>query len=122
MNIQTGHECPERVTYIRKLGMKQRTINFDIEEIEEGVYQWASVTLGLGDWGYDKIVSAIIYAKYDSNQIEAINLNIIRVMFDSDSLSSDKIEEYRNEAMELQMWRDHAKLIAREIIDSEPDC
>lgn len=56
MNIQTGNECPERVTYIRKLGMKQWTVNFDIEEIEEGLYQWVSVTLGLGDWSYDKIV------------------------------------------------------------------
>ena len=119
MNIQTGNTRPEAVTFIKKLGIKQRTVNFDIIENEDGTFQWHSATLNLGEWGYSFVVKAIIYAKYNSDQIEAINSNITRLMFDPEGISEDKASEYRAEALEFQQWRDHAKEIAKEVTASE---
>lgn len=118
MNIQTGSTRPEAVTFIKKLGVKQRTINFDIVEVEGG-FEWFSTTLKLGEWSYSSIVKAIIYAKYSADQIEAINSNITRLMFAPDSVPADKAAEYRTEALEFQTWRDHAKEIAKELLESE---
>jgi hypothetical protein len=103
-----------------KTGVKNYTINFDIEPVEGDRYKYYSVTLGLGVWSYDAIVAAIIHAKYTSDEIEAINSNITKVLFDSDSVDPDKIEEYKSEAKEFQAWREHAKELARNYIAQIP--
>lgn len=119
MNIQTGSIRPDAVTFIKKVGIKQRTVNFDIIETEDGGFQWNSATLNLGEWSYSAIVRAIIYSRYNADQIEAINSNITRLMFDAESVTEEKAIEYREEAMAFQAWRDHAKEIAKEILGSE---
>lgn len=119
MNIQTGTTMPAAVTFTKVVGIKQRTINFDVKELEDGSFQWASVELGIGEWDYGSIVKAIIYAKYQADEIEAINSNIVRLMFDESSVSEDKAIEYRQEAQELQAWRDHAKELAKEFLERE---
>lgn len=107
------------MTFIKVVGIKQRTINFDIQEKDDGSFEWMSATLKIGEWDYGAIVSAIIYAKYQSDEIEAINSNVMRLMFDSTSVPEDKAEEYRAEARELQLWRDHAKVLAKEFLERE---
>lgn len=117
MNIQTGTTKPEAVTFVKVVGIKQRTINFDVQEKEDGSFEWVSATLGLGVWNYGAIVTAIIYAKYSSDQIEAINSNMMQLMLDATSVPEDKAKEYRNEALELQAWRNHAKELAKEYLE-----
>lgn len=107
------------MTFTKVVGIKQRTINFDIQEKEDGSFEWMSATLKIGEWNYGAIVTAIIYAKYASDEIEAINSNIMRLMFDADSVPEDKAAEYRAEACEFQSWRDHAKELAKEFLESE---
>lgn len=119
MSIETGIFQPEAVTIVKRLGMKQRTINFDITETSDG-YQWYSVTLPLGQWSYASIVRAIIYARYTADQIEAINSNISRIFLDPTTVPAEKGAEYRAEALALQKWRDHAKTIAKELLDNSP--
>ena len=84
---------------------------------EDGSFEWVSATLGLGVWNYGAIVTAIIYAKYSSDQIEAINSNMMQLMLDATSVPEDKAKEYRNEALELQAWRNHAKELAKEYLE-----
>ncbi len=96
--------------------MKQRTINYDITEEKIGEYNfhWQSVTLEPSVWGYDELVSAIIKNVYPSDRMESVINNYITI----DTLTdAEKIEEYRNEMEEMQMWRTKAKQIAKDLLD-----
>lgn len=94
-------------------------MNFDIEELD-GNIEYYSITLPIGVWNYEALVAEIIHAKYTSDEIEAINSNITKVLFDSDSVDSAKAEEYKAEAREFQAWREHAKELARDFIAENP--
>lgn len=118
MTYQFGTIPPKRVEFVKKLGRKQYTINFDIKELEDGTYQWSSVVLQPGVWSYGSIIAAIVDSKYSPNELQAINANMMGVLSDCFSdFPSEKIEEYKQECRELALWRDHAKEIAKEALE-----
>lgn len=115
--LMFGDNKPEPTTFVYDLGRKQYTINFDCEETD-GQYSWKSATLEPGYWSYGTIVSAIITLKYTDSQIEAINNNMMAVLSGTSDASEEKQAEYKQEFAELQSWRNHAKEIASEAMNS----
>lgn len=97
--------------------MKQRTINFDVEDsdVEDYKYKWKYITLNPGDWSYETIVAAIINAAYPSNEMQACINNFMRTIDGSD-LDDEKRTEYIEEHRELCKCRDHAKEVAKQLI------
>ena len=71
----SGHDKPQQICYKIKLGLRQYTVAFDIQEHEENgeiIYQWSEATFGLGEPPYPKLVAAIIQSRYPENDMQAI--------------------------------------------------
>lgn len=115
-----GATPPNPVEVVKKYGMKQRTINFDIREEKNGEYnyRWQSVTLDLSVWGYDEIVSAIVKNLYPNDRMESVVNNYLTV---DDVEDAEKAEEYRNEMAEMQEWRIKAKQMAKGLLKYAED-
>lgn len=92
-----------------RLGQKQRTVNFNIEEINESdyTYRWQSVTLEPGIFTYDAIVSAIVSERYPADRMQAVVNNYLATPGDA---------EIKAEMDEMQQWRVLAKKIAKEAL------
>lgn len=103
----------------RKLGRKQYTINYDVEEIDENGYshKWKSATLEPNQWSYGFIVSAIIRQAYPQDQMDAINNNYLAVSMPDNEFPKEKAEEYIAEFREMCQMRNEAKAIALELLD-----
>lgn len=104
---------PEGVEIKNHLGQKQRTVNFNIEELpkeDESGYKWRyeCVTLEPGIWNYDALVAAIIKAHYTDDEREAIVNNY---------LADPKADIAQEEMNQLQEWRATAKEIAKERLE-----
>ena len=82
------------------------TVNVGVTEVDGG-YEWDSVTLPNGRWGYGLIVNALVEGRYPADKMQAIFNNCISNLFDADNLS-----EYKA----LQEWRKKAKQYAREAL------
>lgn len=115
-----GATSPAPVEVVKKYGMKQRTINFDIKEEKnnEYNYRWQSVTLDLSVWGYDEIVSAIVKNLYSSDRMESVINNYLTI---EDVVDAEKAEEYRQEMAEMQEWRVKAKQMAKDLLKYAED-
>lgn len=98
--------------------MKQRTINFDVEDsdVPNYKYKWKRIALPTSIWNYAAIVAAIVNAAYPADDMQAINNNYLRTL-DGTQLDEDKREEYIAEHNEMNAYRDHAKTVARELLD-----
>ena len=98
--------------------MKIRIINFDVEtaDAEDYKYKWKRVTLPISIWNYSAIVAAIINAAYPADDMQAINNNYLRTL-DGSELSIEKKAEYISEHNTMNAYRDHAKTVARELLD-----
>ncbi len=95
------------------------TINIDSRQIENElgilVYKQEVVRLE-GELTYDKIVSAIINAKYSIDDQTAILMNAMN----PNLLTEEKEAAYYQEMKDFQAWRDKAKNIASVIMDKLP--
>lgn len=83
------------------------TVNVGVTEVDGG-YEWDSVTLPNGRWGYGLIVNALVEGRYPSDKMQAILNNCISNLFDAGNLT-----EYKA----LQEWRKKAKQYAREALE-----
>lgn len=63
---------------------------------------------------YPQLVTAIVRRKYGPDQTEAILANITSVQ--TQCVSEDKADEYLNEYMAYNDWRNKAKDIAKEVL------
>lgn len=115
--LQYANEIPQPIDIQVNCGMKQRTINFDVEdaETESYTYRWKRVTLPIAVWSYEAIVSAIINAEYPADSMQAINNNYLRTI-DGTELSEEKRDEYTKEHLEMNAYRDHAKVVAKDLL------
>lgn len=114
--IYTATE-PEQVEVKMHLGMKQRTVNYNIVPLGENdpsgyTHKHQAVTLEPGLWTYDAIVAALINAEYPNDKMQAIVNNYL-----ADPTSDDAIEEM----LEMQNWRKAAKQIAKEVLAIDPE-
>ena len=93
-------------------------INFDTEELSsedmEGktVTSYRSLYVQVTELNYDALVAAIIQSRYTSSDIEAIVLNNMAAIDNTENITSEKRSEYVEEYTKLQAWRTHAKEIA----------
>lgn len=121
MNYKNGTACPSMVESVKNLGRKQYTINFDIEKQSDGTFRWCTVTLAPGFWSYGSIIAAIVDSKYSPNELQAINTNMLGILAGCFvDLPEGKINEYKQECLELAQWREHAKEIAKEALSYNP--
>ena len=102
-----GQDCPDMVTVARDCGQNVMTVNVGVTEVDGG-YEWDSVTLPNGRWGYGLIVNALVEGRYPSDKMQAILNNCISNLFDAGNLA-----EYKA----LQEWRKKAKQYAREALE-----
>ena len=85
-------------------------INFDIREeqdSEQGKYSYLQVEMYPSQMRRSAIISAVIRAKYDQDEMEAIINNYLEDPTDEASTA---------DLHEMQSWRRQAKLIAREAL------
>lgn len=123
MVLYYGPQAPSEVTAVYNLGRRQRTVNFDIEELAEvdpagNTHSWRSVTLEPGVWSYGSLVSAIVGLRYQSDSVEAITANIIGTM--TGETPEEKRAEYEEEFNAFSAWRNHAKEVAKHILEQYP--
>lgn len=92
-----------------RLGQIQRTVNFNIKEINEGdyKYRWQSVTMEPGVFTYSAIVAAIVTERYPADVMQAIVNNY---------LDTPEDEAIKAEMREMQAWRAFAKNTAKEAL------
>ena len=118
----------EFTTYVKRPEMLEKsvqacvphwTINIDSRQIENElgilVYKQEVVRLE-GELTYDKIVSAIINAKYSID----VETAILRNAMNPNPLTEEKEADYYQEMKDFQAWRDKAKNIASVIMDKLP--
>lgn len=110
----TAPEAVERKTH---LGMRQRTVNYNIVPLGENdpsgyKFRHQAVTLEPGVWNYDAIVSALVSAEYPRDKMDAIVNNYL-----ADPTNDSAVEEM----LEMQNWRAAAKIIAKEALKIEPE-
>lgn len=107
----SGEVLPQQVRKSIKLGMKQYTIAFDIQETTNDdnlvQYVWNEVTFPVGKPTYGDIVASIIHGRYSDNEIQAIINNY---------LLEDGDKEHEKEWNDMQAWRAKAKQLAKLIL------
>lgn len=114
--IYTSTE-PRPVETRTHLGMRQRTVNYNIVPLGESdptghKFRHQAVTLEPGIWHYDAIVAALINAEYPNDKMQAIVNNYL-----DDPTSDDAVEEM----LEMQNWRKAAKVIAKDVLEFEAE-
>lgn len=114
--IYTATE-PQPVERKTHLGMRQRTVNYNIVPLGENSptgykFKHQAVTLEPGVWHYDAIVSALVSAEYPRDKMDAIVNNYL-----ADPTNDNAIEEM----LEMQNWRKAAKQIAKEVLAIDPE-
>lgn len=110
----TAPKAVERKTH---LGMRQRTVNYNIVPLGENdpsgyKFRHQAVTLEPGVWSYDAIVSALVSAEYPRDKMDAIVNNYL-----ADPTNDNAVEEM----LEMQNWRKAAKIIAIEALRVDPE-
>lgn len=123
MKINHSHSTsqPELLQSIGTATSPKYQINFDTEELSsedtEGkpVTSYRSLYVQVTSLAYDQLVAAIIQSRYSSNDIEAIMLNNMAAIGNTETLTTEKRAEYVDEYTKLQAWRAHAKEVASEV-------
>ena len=107
-----GNEKPDSVVMKLRLGQRQYTVNFNVESAEgtQYKYRWQSVTLEPGVWQYGPLVSAIISERYPKDAMQAVVNNY---------LLNPENAEHKLEFDNMQVWRENAKKIAKQIIEAK---
>lgn len=122
MKINYSHstEQPALVQSIGTATSPKIQVNFDTEALNEEtegqtVTTYRSLYVQVTSLAYDQLVSAIIQSRYTSNDIEAIMLNNMAAIGNTETLTTEKRAEYVDEYTKLQAWRAHAKEVASEV-------
>lgn len=98
-------------------------INFDTEVLQsedtdgKPVTSYRSLYVQVTALNYSDLVAAIIQSRYTSSDIEAIMLNNMAAIGNTETLTTEKRAEYIGEYMGLQAWRAHAKEVAHEVCE-----
>lgn len=91
---------------------KSHIINFNIEELEDGTFEYESATIEPGQFDRDHIVSAIIRCRYSQDKMEAIQNNFLRLL-----AGGQRDQTIEDEFHQMTEWRDMAKSIADGILE-----
>ena len=96
-------DCPPQLaTFERHLGQKVYTINFNIEELDDTEtqdgrrYRYNTVTLPVGKFDRDTIISTLIRQKYRDDEMQAIINNYLLDPEDAEAVAEfNMMQEYR---------------------------
>lgn len=88
----------------------------DGEPTAEDIYECESVDVE-GGHSYDDIVSAIIESRYAADKVQAVIANYVDATNSESTTDEDKKEEYKSEYAAYQGWRNHAKDIAKQVLE-----
>lgn len=101
-NTSYDIEPPKFVVQRILYGQKNRTINYEVEELEGGGYEFYSIALPPAVWDYGVIVDLTIKEHYPNGEMEAILNNYLLDPSDEESKAKfNEMQEYRNYAKEL---------------------
>ena len=123
INYSYSANQPALVQSIGTATSPKYQINFDTEELSsedtEGkpVTSYRSLYVQVTALNYSDLVAAIIQSRYTSSDIEAIMLNNMAAIGNTETLTTEKRAEYIGEYMGLQAWRAHAKEVAHEVCE-----
>lgn len=95
---------PQFVACEKYLGQRVYTINFDIEEIHDDMYQFRyhSVTLPIGKFDRATVISTIIRNRYRDDEMQAIINNYLLDPNDGEAIREfDEMQEYRRYAKNI---------------------
>lgn len=122
MKINYSHSTsqPSLVQSIGTATSPKYQVNFDTEALNQEtdgqtVTTYRSLYVQVTSLAYDQLVAAIIQIRYSSNDIEAIMLNNMAAIGNTETLTTEKRAEYVEEYTKLQAWRAHAKEVASEV-------
>lgn len=121
INYSYSAEQPALTQSIGTATSPKYQINFDTEELSsedadgQPVTSYRSLYVQVTALNYDDLVAAIIQSRYTSSDIEAIMLNNMAAIGNTETLTTERRSEYIGEYMELQAWRAHAKEVAHEV-------
>ena len=122
MKINYSHSTsqPSLLQSIGTATSPKYQVNFDTEALNEEtdgqtVTTYRSLYVQVTSLAYDQLVAAIIQSRYSSNDIEAIMLNNMAAIGNTETLTTEKRAEYVEEYTKLQAWRAHAKEVASEV-------
>ena len=121
INYSYSAEQPSLKQSIGTATSPKYQINFDTEELSsedtEGqpVTNYRSLYVQVTALNYSDLVAAIVQSRYTSSGIEAIMLNNMSAIGNSETITTEKRSEYVEEYTKLQAWRAHAKEVASEV-------
>lgn len=120
INYSYSAEQPSLLQSIGTATSPKYQVNFDTEELNQEtdgqtVTAYRSLYVQVTSLAYDQLVAAIIQSRYSSNDIEAIVLNNMAAIGNTETLTTEKRAEYVEEYTKLQAWRAHAKEVASEV-------
>lgn len=122
MKINYSHSTsqPALVQSIGTATSPKYQVNFDTEALNEEtdgqtVTTYRSLYVQVTSLAYEQLVAAIIQIRYTSNDIEAIVLNNMAAIGNTETLTTEKRAEYVDKYTKLQAWRAHAKEVASEV-------
>lgn len=116
LEFTTYVKCPEMLEKEVYACVPHWTINIDSRQIENdlGIMVFKQEVVRLqGELSYDKVVAAIVNAKYSQDDQTAILMNAMN----PNILSEEKDAANWEEMKEFQAWRDEAKEIASIVMD-----
>ena len=95
-------------------------VDFDTEALNQEtdgqtVTTYRSLYVQVTALNYSDLVAAIIQSRYTSSDIEAIMINNMAAIGNTETLTTEKRAEYVDEYTKLQAWRAHAKEVASEV-------
>lgn len=105
-SVYTSNEAPTKIVE-RHGRMTTFYVPYDVQCIDD-VYHFKYASLLPDNYNYGGLIDAIIRLKYTSKDMEAI---INNYLINSDS------DEYKNEFLEMQAWRQFAKAEAKKHFD-----
>jgi hypothetical protein len=120
INYSYSAEQPSLLQSIGTATSPKYQVNFDTEALNQEtdgqtVTTYRSLYVQVTSLAYDQLVAAIIQSRYTSNDIEAIMLNNMAAIGNTETLTTEKRAEYVDEYTKLQAWRAHAKEVASEV-------
>ena len=122
MKINYSHSTsqPSLLQSIGTATSPKYQVNFDTEALNQEtdgqtVTTYRSLYVQVTSLSYDQLIAAIIQSRYTSNDIEAIVLNNMAAIGNTETLTTEKRAEYVDEYTKLQAWRAHAKEVASEV-------
>lgn len=93
---------PQFVTFYYHLGQKVYTINFNVKELSEGEVQggqrfsYNTVTLPVGQYDRDTVISTLIRQRYRDDEMQAIINNYLLDPEDVEAITEfNLMQEYR---------------------------